>query len=450
MTSKNNDKIITILICLFAVVFGATFKLLPVYYYNQGKNALEKENYINAYKKLKLAYNTNPKNKDYRYYYIEALSNLTPSLPVQKEIFEISSGSEQDSAQQSASQIVADWRSRIYSKFGDNYIEQVPLEGGIIRWDIDKMPLKVSIIDNSNNSALPPYYLEEIKRAFGQWQSSTGIITFELTEHIKKADIIVQILPLPEDICSGNECKYVVGFTTPDYKGKKLKKMNITLYDKDPFGNFFSDKELYNTILHEIGHALGIMGHSYSSGDLMYMSTNNNTNSFYMPYKSSFQYLSSQDINTVKLLYKLLPDITNTPPDKLNKKGLIYPPVILGTSKQISSRKLEEAKNYIKNAPDLASGYIDMGIAYSELNKYSASVKAFEQAEKLVKNNDEKYIVLYNLAAVHLNNNNIDKALNYAHKAQKLSNTDEVQELIMNINHSKKTHNKAFKIKVNE
>ena len=89
MTSKNNDKIITILICLFAVVFGATFKLLPVYYYNHGKNALEKEDYINAYKKLKLAYNTNPKNKDYRYYYIEALSNLTPSLPVQKEIFEI-------------------------------------------------------------------------------------------------------------------------------------------------------------------------------------------------------------------------------------------------------------------------------------------------------------------------------------------------------------------------
>ena len=87
--------------------------------------------------------------------------------------------------------------------------------------------------------------------------------------------------------------------------------MTIILYSKDPFGNFFSDKELYNTILHEIGHALGIMGHSYSSEDLMYMATDNDSN-FYAPYRSSFQYLSSKDINTIKLLYKMFPDISNT------------------------------------------------------------------------------------------------------------------------------------------
>ena len=47
--------------------------------------------------------------------------------------------------------------------------------------------------------------------------------------------------------------------------------MTITIYDKDANGSYFSDRQLYNTVLHEIGHALGIMGHSYSTDDLMYM-----------------------------------------------------------------------------------------------------------------------------------------------------------------------------------
>ncbi len=128
---------------------------------------------------------------------------------------------------------------------------------------------------------------------------------FAPTQNHSEANIIVKIKPLPSDVCNGNECRYVVGYTTPDFKGHILNKMTIVLYSKDPHGNFFSDKELYNTALHEIGHALGIMGHSYSSDDLMYMASDNNN--FYTPYRSSFQYLSSQDINTIKLLYKLIP-----------------------------------------------------------------------------------------------------------------------------------------------
>ena len=133
---------------------------------------------------------------------------------------------------------------------------------------------------------------------------------FSSTNNANDADILVKFENLPNDVCDGNGCKYVVGFTTPSIKNNILKKMIITLYTKDPNGNYFSDKELYNTILHEAGHALGIMGHSYSSDDLMYMATEGSN--FYTPYRSSFQYLSSQDINTIKLLYKLVPAITNS------------------------------------------------------------------------------------------------------------------------------------------
>lgn len=253
-------------------------------------------------------------------------------------------------------------------------------------------------------------------------------------------------------MCSGQTCRYVVGFTTPNYKGPTLYDMTIVLYTNDPFGNYFSDKELYNTILHEIGHALGIMGHSYSTEDLMYMTADNDS-SFYAPYRSSFQYLSSKDINTIRLLYKLLPTITNTPLNELNKKGLIYAPIILGTSAEISSRKLKEAQNYIKNAPDIAGGYIDMGIAYAELNKNKEALKAMQKAYELAKSDNEKYMVSYNLAVMNMNKGDYDTALKFAREAKELYNSDEVKELITNIKHAKLTNKKSFKgtlLKYNE
>lgn len=218
--------------------------------------------------------------------------------------------------------------------------------------------------------------------------------------------------------------------------------MTIVLYAKDPHGNFFSDKELYNTALHEIGHALGIMGHSYSSEDLMYMSSDNS--SFYTPYRSSFQYLSSQDINTIKLLYKLIPTITNS--EKINTKGLVYAPIILGTSKDISSRKLKEAQNYVKQAPDMSGGYVDMGIAYAELNKTNDAIKAMQKAYELSKTDNERYTSLYNLSAIYMNAGELEKALTYANEAKKIMNTDEIKDLITNINHAKVTKTKPFKL----
>ena len=336
---------------------------------------------------------------------------------------------------------ISKWQNNIKANIGDNYIEQVPLDNRIIRWDEKTFPLKVAITDKSNIE-LPPYYRVEILEAFAQWQSSTNFLKFSEVSNPKDANIVVEILPLPNNVCEGKVCRYVVGYTTPKINGSKLKKMTITLYDKDPYGNYFSDKELYNTILHEIGHALGIMGHSYSSEDLMYMT--NQSSNFYVPYKSSFQYLSSKDINTINLLYKLIPDITNTSLKQFDTKRLIYAPIILGNSKNISSRKLQEAKNYIKNAPDISGGYIDLGIAYAELDKPKQAINAMNKALELAKSDNDKYMAKYNLAALYMNNGKLDQALKYAQEAQNIYNSDEIKELITNISHAKTSKRKPF------
>lgn len=425
----NSDRIFTILVCILAVLFAIVVKLLPPFFYFQGNINFKRANYVKAHNFYKKAYNFDKNNTDYRYYYVQSLLHLSPSISVQKEIFEMSLSEKHDSAQLAASDKVSEWKNNVLQNIGNNYIEQVPLDNGILRWDTKTFPLKIFVLDQSETS-VPKYYFNEIERAFLQWQTSTGFIKFSKTNKINEANIIVKILPLPNDVCDKEQCKYAVGFTTPNYKNKLLKNMTIVLYAKDPYNNFFSDKELYNTILHEIGHALGIMGHSYSSEDLMYMSSEN-SNSIYAKYRSSFQYLSSKDINTIKLLYKLMPTITNTP--DINPKGLIYAPVILGTSKDISTRKLKEAQNYIKKAPDLASGYIDLSIAYAELGKERNAINAMEKALNLSKNNSEKYLCLYNLATLYLNISKYDKAEEYANSANNLSPNEDVKELLAKI-----------------
>lgn len=426
----STDRLITIFICSFAIIFAIIVKVMPSYFYVQGKKYLEKQEFVKAHSNLKSAYQLNKNNKEYRYYYVKSLQNLSPSLAVQKEVFEIASGKLEDSAQDIAQRQVYEWKNNILSNFGNNYISQVPFDTAILRWDTESFPLKIQVLDNSN-TVVPPYYQEEIFRAFSQWEKSTKFITFEKTNVPDKANILVKILPMPNDVCTKEQCKFVVGFTTPDYKGHILKQMTIVLYAKDPFGNYFSDKEIYNTSLHEIGHALGIMGHSYSSDDIMHMASDTG-NGIYAEYRSSFQYLSTKDVNTIKLLYTLYPTITNT--NKINTKGLIYPPIILGTSKEISSRKLKEAQNYIKQAPELAGGYIDLAIAYAQLNKPHEAIKAMHTAYQKSKNDMEKYYSLFNLATLYFDNNDFKKAEKYALMAQEISQTQEIQELIMKIN----------------
>lgn len=436
----NKDKIITILVCAFFILFAVFLKATPVCFYYQGKSALDKKDYIKAHKCLKNAYNFDKKNKDYRYYYVQSLLRLSPTVTVQKEMFNIASSDDKDSAQTVAEAKIAEWRNNILSNIGNNYIEQAPSDKGIVRWSIEKFPLKIALV-NQSNVEIPEYYNNEVYRAFSQWEVSSQILKFSSTNNANDADILVKFENLPNDVCDGNGCKYVVGFTTPSIKNNILKKMIITLYTKDPNGNYFSDKELYNTILHEAGHALGIMGHSYSSDDLMYMATEGSN--FYTPYRSSFQYLSSQDINTIKLLYKLVPAITNS--EKVNTKGLVYAPIVLGTSKEISLRKLKDAQNYVKSAPDIPGGYVDLGIAYAELNKTHEAIKALQKALTLSKSDSDKYISYFNIAVVFVNSGDTKNALEYALKAQSISNNDEINELITNIRHAQITKSKPFK-----
>ena len=400
MSLKTRDLFLGIIVIIAA--YGITTILTPKILFWRGKALFEDQKYTSALGYFNKALIFKHDNRDYRYYFVKTLANLKPTYKVQKAMYKFANDDKDDSASILAHDKITEWKRNIHSNMGDNYIEQAPSDANIIRWNKNSFPLKV-YIDSKNLTGLPDYYTSAVSRA-------------------------------PDNICDNNGvCKFVVGYTSPKISGHRLKNMKITIYDKNPAGEYFSDKEVYNTVLHEMGHALGIMGHSYSTNDLMYLQTQGND--IFTPYREDFHYLSGNDVNTLKLLYMLEPTITDKP--YTSKKGLIYTPVILGSREEIAQKKVEEAKDYINSSPDIAVGYINLAGAYADLKEYKKALDALQSALDTANTDNEKFIIYYNYAYIYMNMKKYDAALEYAELAQRIQPSQDVTELISIIKHNK-------------
>ena len=109
-----------------------------------------------------------------------------------------------------------------------------------------------------------------IKNAFDIWDSAMrSNMNFIFVKEAKGADITAGYVEQLE----GN----AVGMTYPKYitiqGGEYLSKAKISIAKKSPIGFNQRDGELLKVTLHEIGHAIGILGHSNSINDIMYYST---------------------------------------------------------------------------------------------------------------------------------------------------------------------------------
>lgn len=447
MMNPNKRKLYLIVFGLICIILTYIFNgMLPSIFMHLGKKAYEQKDYQKAYDDLDIALKLNPLNPNIRYYFVKTLIEMRPTLKVQKDLYDASQNKFSDSADVIAQQQIQTWRDEILFNVGDNYIQQVPFNNKILRWDAKTFPIKVNV-NNLSKNQVPVYYINEIQKAFLQWQNDTSnFIKFKFVNNPDDAQIVVKIVTDDQrQSCSSEECKYVAAYTEPFLKRNLLSKMIITIYDKNTQDNFLGQKQLYNTILHEIGHSLGIMGHSYNPNDLMYMERDQLSDQDGGDNEmNNLKYISSADLNTLILLYELIPDITNTPQDKFDISHQFFSPIVIGTNEEITSRKILEAQNYIKNAPTIANGYIDLASAYSDQKEYSKAITTLNKALKLSHNNNEKFIVYYNLAIVFMNIREWDTALEYAGKAKALKDVPkaDIDGLIAGINFNK--GNKEF------
>ena len=175
------------------------------------------------------------------------------------------------------------------------YLDECLQRNTIIRWPLGIMPIKVYIApcrwyaskgnDNYTYHALA-------KQAFEDWEkASKGLVSFKFVSTLQDSQINLEWKRVERK--SLGHCH----FTYDSKKRLFSAEVNIGLSDGFVHGNYQNKQEVYHTILHEVGHALGI-GHSPFKDDIMYV-----------PHQYGVNNLSKTDKKTLVWLYKL-PSLT--------------------------------------------------------------------------------------------------------------------------------------------
>ena len=408
---RNRRFIYSFFLILFIVsIYGVFANLDSIYaelarFYYKGNNVTKAQYFFE--KSFSLG-NKNFANRDM---YLNLIINTPLTLESQEKLINLAEGDIQDQVSQKAKDFLHNLKLEINSQYPNNYINQAPFNQRIVRWN--KFPITYSY---KNAEQIPEGYIEEINNAFKTWERSGDVLFSEVSGD---SDIVIVFKNNQNrEIEYGK--KYVMAYTVPQITSKELQQMDIIFYIQDPEGKSFTKNQIYNTALHEIFHALGFMGHSFNSEDIMFLS------------KDSSDFINDAriaptgaDINTLKLLYKIKPDITNE--GDLESDYLPY--LVLGDDNQVSLSKSKEAKNYISHAPSLPGGYIDLAESLVAQEHYPEAIKSLEKALSLADTNDMRYIIFYNLAVSYFYIDHKEMALEYIEKAKNIKNLPELQFL---------------------
>lgn len=158
-----------------------------------------------------------------------------------------------------------------------SYVDEI----STAKWKV--MPIKVWVESG--------IYKASAKKAFTEWQTKTqGIVRFYFIENPKDAQITVSFNEDISQTASGD----ALGITNLSIVGGKyINRAEMNIKTTTKAGAKQSSAQVYSIVLHEVGHALGVRGHSNNRYDVMYPSDDNYRN-----------VLSNRDINTVKQIYK--------------------------------------------------------------------------------------------------------------------------------------------------
>ena len=242
----------------------------------------------------------------------------------------------------------------------DNYLSKaISGQGEINTWDPDKMPIKI-YIDMSTRPKSS--YILSMKNALSKWQAeSGGLISFEYVTNPSLANVTIQLKGMPP-----KNDKSSLGVTnTSSFEGY-IKSSTIVIYTLDANYKAISANDFYNIALHEVGHMLGIDGHSDSQGDIMYPAYDKAGNAAtQMP-------LSNRDINTFKAMYSLDKNPYATGLNSLNR--------VLGPKADRMNTKLQEELDYAKKFPNNPNSYNGVASSYESQNKDAEAIEYYKKS----------------------------------------------------------------------
>ncbi|HVP28596.1 MAG TPA: matrixin family metalloprotease [Myxococcota bacterium] len=183
------------------------------------------------------------------------------------------------------------------------------------RWEASQMPVRVSIeapeipdaLQDEFQPVAPGVFVAAVERALDAWERALpGAVRFERVTQPERATLRVRLLgevaPAPEDDVAvlgstslAGACRAGAAEDGTDRIAVRFEANEVRLYVADDFGLLTRD-QVERIALHELGHALGMRGHSPIPADLMYESARES---------SPATGLSAEDVNTFRALYRL-------------------------------------------------------------------------------------------------------------------------------------------------